>query len=174
MARSSGGPDVVTLAAGFVLYHELAARGYVPWIFGGGTPTPWIPISLTGGTGGPGGTTGGTGGTGGTTGGTGGTSGGSGSTINCTYTISGTTYNLSAALCTMYRNNPNIIAQGQQWRQERCANFEDPNDWLAFEVYQVQIGAPDPGGTAPSEWPSSPLFGGWMDTNSCVTGGFPG
>ena len=75
---------------------------------------------------------------------------------NCTYL--GVT--LSTLLCAMYTANPNIIAQGAQWRNLRCNNFQDPNDWGAFEVYQVQIGAPDPGPTPPPEWPTSTLFGG--------------
>lgn len=42
-------------------------------------------------------------------------------------------------------DNPNLQAQATTWQYERCAAGLDPNDWQAFRIHEVALGAPDPG-----------------------------
>ena len=43
------------------------------------------------------------------------------------------------------QDNPNIRQQNDQWRKERVARGQDPNDAEAFRQHEQAIGAPDPG-----------------------------
>ena len=49
--------------------------------------------------------------------------------------------------------NPNFAAQVHQWRTLRSQAGQDPNDWAAFQLFEYQIHAPNPGPVAPAEWP---------------------
>lgn len=62
---------------------------------------------------------------------------------------------ISSALSRMIGANPNFVSQAKTWRGLRAQRGEDPNDWTAFRTYEKQVGAPDPGGNAPAEWPGS-------------------
>ncbi len=52
-------------------------------------------------------------------------------------------------------NNPNLSAQARLWRQVRRNNGQDPDDWAAFEHYEIAIGAPDPGPIPVVGWPAA-------------------
>jgi uncharacterized protein YjbJ (UPF0337 family) len=43
------------------------------------------------------------------------------------------------------KENPNVRQQNDQWRKERVARGQDPNDAEAFRQHEQAIGAPDPG-----------------------------
>jgi len=51
--------------------------------------------------------------------------------------------------------DPNFTAHAAGWRQARVANGQDPNDWSAFRTFELQIGAPDPGGVPVVGWPNA-------------------
>ena len=50
------------------------------------------------------------------------------------------------------RDNPNIRAQYDAWREARAANGEDPVDWGAFRQEVLATGAPDPGPRPPDDF----------------------
>jgi len=43
------------------------------------------------------------------------------------------------------KENPNARQQNDEWRKERGARGEDPNDAEAYRQHEQAIGAPDPG-----------------------------
>lgn len=43
------------------------------------------------------------------------------------------------------KENPNARSQNDEWRKQRAARGEDPNDAEAFRQHEQAIGAPDPG-----------------------------
>jgi hypothetical protein len=43
------------------------------------------------------------------------------------------------------KENPNARAQNDEWRKQRAAKGEDPNDAEAYRQHEQAIGAPDPG-----------------------------
>ena len=43
------------------------------------------------------------------------------------------------------QENPNARAQNDEWRKQRAAKGQDPNDAEAFRQHEQAIGAPDPG-----------------------------
>jgi uncharacterized protein YjbJ (UPF0337 family) len=43
------------------------------------------------------------------------------------------------------KENPNVRQQNDEWRKERVARGQDPNDAEAFRQHEMAIGAPDPG-----------------------------
>ena len=49
-------------------------------------------------------------------------------------------------------DNPNIVQQYEEWRQQRQQNSEDATDWSAFRAHVMAIGAPDPGESAPDDF----------------------
>jgi len=51
--------------------------------------------------------------------------------------------------------DPNFTSHATGWRQARVANGQDPNDWSAFRTFELQIGAPDPGGVPVVGWPNA-------------------
>jgi hypothetical protein len=70
--------------------------------------------------------------------------------------------------------NEQIEAQMQEWQQQRFANGENPMDWVAFRQHLQQLGAPDPGESAPDEflrWDES-LVGGTPDPNAGTSGAY--
>ena len=56
-----------------------------------------------------------------------------------------------ATLADLANENPNIQQQLDEWRAGRTAAGEDAADWEAFRQHVTAIGAPDPGGEAPSD-----------------------
>jgi uncharacterized protein YjbJ (UPF0337 family) len=46
------------------------------------------------------------------------------------------------------KENPNVRQQNDEWRKERVARGQDPNDAEAFRQHEQAIGAPDPGAEA--------------------------
>lgn len=52
----------------------------------------------------------------------------------------------------MARDNPNIRAQYDDWRQQRSTNKEDALDWNEFRQHVQRIGSPDPGSRPPDDW----------------------
>lgn len=43
------------------------------------------------------------------------------------------------------KENPNARQQNDEWRKQRAARGEDPNDAEAYRQHEQAIGAPDPG-----------------------------
>jgi uncharacterized protein YjbJ (UPF0337 family) len=43
------------------------------------------------------------------------------------------------------KENPNARQQNDEWRKERAARGQDPNDAEAYRQHEQAIGAPDPG-----------------------------
>lgn len=43
------------------------------------------------------------------------------------------------------KENPNARQQNDEWRKQRAARGEDPNDADAYRQHEQAIGAPDPG-----------------------------
>jgi len=43
------------------------------------------------------------------------------------------------------KENPNARQQNDEWRKQRAARGEDPNDAEAYRKHEQAIGAPDPG-----------------------------
>jgi uncharacterized protein YjbJ (UPF0337 family) len=43
------------------------------------------------------------------------------------------------------KENPNARQQNDEWRKERAARGQDPDDAEAFRQHEQAIGAPDPG-----------------------------
>jgi hypothetical protein len=60
-----------------------------------------------------------------------------------------------ATLADLEADNPSITQQLEEWRRQRAANGEDPNDYAAFRQHLLAIGAPDPGEEAPEDFQAS-------------------
>lgn len=50
------------------------------------------------------------------------------------------------------QDNPNIQEQYEAWRAERDEQGEDPSDYPAFRRHLLNVGAPDPGAAAPTDF----------------------
>lgn len=59
-----------------------------------------------------------------------------------------------ASLADLEDDNPNIRQQAEEWRAQREANGEDPDDWEAFRTHVQALGAPDPGDEEPDDFRS--------------------
>ncbi len=73
-----------------------------------------------------------------------------------------------ATMSELQADNENIAQQLQEWQQQRYANGENPMDWVAFKAHLKDLGAPDPGDSAPDEfhrWDES-MAGGTPDAKS--------
>jgi hypothetical protein len=57
-----------------------------------------------------------------------------------------------ARLADLEADNPNVRQQLEDWRKQREANGEDPNDYAAFRQHLLDLGAPDPGEETPEDF----------------------
>jgi hypothetical protein len=57
-----------------------------------------------------------------------------------------------ATLADLEADNANIKQQLEEWRAQRVAKGEDPNDYAAFRQHLLDLGAPDPGEEAPADF----------------------
>ena len=60
-----------------------------------------------------------------------------------------------ATLAELEAENTNIKQQLDEWRTQRAASGEDPNDYAAFRQHLLDLGAPDPGEDAPEDFNES-------------------
>ena len=80
-----------------------------------------------------------------------------------------------ATMAELRQANEGIEAQMREWKQQRFANGENPMDWVAFRQHVQQLGAADPGETAPDEfyrW-NDDMAGGQPDATSETQGTNP-